>query len=171
MANTFELISSVTVGSGGAASITFSSIPATYTDLCLKVSARANAVSIFTNMKLNINGGGTSWTYRNILGSGSGSPSSSTATNSFIGDFNGNGSTASTFNNMEIYLPNYANTSYAKSFSVDNVIENNATTAYTELVAGLWNSTSAITSLSLVGFSSETILEHSTAYLYGVKNA
>jgi hypothetical protein len=36
MANTFELIASSTVGSGGAANIDFTSIPATYTDLCLK---------------------------------------------------------------------------------------------------------------------------------------
>jgi hypothetical protein len=36
MATTYEIIASVTVGSGGAANIEFTSIPATYTDLVLK---------------------------------------------------------------------------------------------------------------------------------------
>ena len=42
MATTYTLISSVTVGSGGAASIEFTSIPSTYTDLVLKLSARSS---------------------------------------------------------------------------------------------------------------------------------
>ena len=45
MATTYKAISTVTVGSGGAASITFSSIPATYTDLVLKISGRHDTSS------------------------------------------------------------------------------------------------------------------------------
>jgi len=41
MANTYTLIASSTVGSGGAATVSFSSITATYTDLCLLASVRA----------------------------------------------------------------------------------------------------------------------------------
>ena len=37
MANTYVAIATVTVGSGGAASIDFTSIPATYTDLVVKL--------------------------------------------------------------------------------------------------------------------------------------
>ena len=40
MANTFQLISSTTVGAGGASSIDFTSIPSTYTDLVIKWSGR-----------------------------------------------------------------------------------------------------------------------------------
>jgi hypothetical protein len=42
MATTYEIISSVTVGSGGAANIEFTSIPATYTDLYVLASIRSN---------------------------------------------------------------------------------------------------------------------------------
>jgi hypothetical protein len=42
MALTYTAIKTVTVGSGGAANIDFTSIPQTYTDLVLKVSARMN---------------------------------------------------------------------------------------------------------------------------------
>ena len=41
MAVTHNLISTITVGSGGAASIDFTSIPQTYTDLLVKISLRA----------------------------------------------------------------------------------------------------------------------------------
>jgi hypothetical protein len=42
MATTYEIIASVTVGSGGAANIEFTSIPATYTDLVVLFSARTD---------------------------------------------------------------------------------------------------------------------------------
>ena len=42
MADTYTLISSVTVGAGGASSIDFTSIPATYTDLLVKFSLRTD---------------------------------------------------------------------------------------------------------------------------------
>ena len=42
MANTYVKIATVTVGSGGAANMTFSSIVGTYTDLAIKISARSD---------------------------------------------------------------------------------------------------------------------------------
>jgi len=54
MATTYTLISSVTVGSGGAATMTFSSIPQTYTDLLVRVSARNTSTSgSGLNMRFN----------------------------------------------------------------------------------------------------------------------
>ena len=58
MANTYTLIASNTVGSGGAASISFSSIPSTYTDLLVKISTRDNTGS-FNDMLLTFNGSGS----------------------------------------------------------------------------------------------------------------
>jgi hypothetical protein len=52
------LISSVTVGSGGAADIEFTSIPATYTDLLVKISIR-NATSGATRVYVRFNGAST----------------------------------------------------------------------------------------------------------------
>jgi len=46
MPDTFVKIATVTVGSGGAATMAFSSIPSTYTDLCIKMSSRADADTV-----------------------------------------------------------------------------------------------------------------------------
>jgi hypothetical protein len=77
------------------------------------------------------------------------------------------GNTASTFSNIEIYIPNYAG-STNKSFSIDAVGENNATAAYAGLVAGLWSTSSAITAISIA--STTLFAEFSTATLYGISN-
>ena len=172
MANTYTLIASSTVGSGGAANIEFTSIPSTYTDLLVKISAREeSAANLYLRMRVN---GATSASYsiKNVRGTGSVADSYSETASTFAqsGMINPNSSTASTFGNYEIYVPNYANTSYNKSFSSDSVTENNATAAYALLTAILFSSTSAISSLT---FYAETgdLAEYSTAYLYGIKNS
>lgn len=169
MANTFELISSVTVGSGGAASIDFTSIPSTYTDLCLKLSVRGSDSAIYTGMMINLNGSSSGFTGKIIEGAGSGTPASGSPTTG-IGDPNGDTSTSNTFGNIEIYIPNYAG-STNKSISVDGVGENNATTAYAFLVATLWSNTAAINQVTILPSATKLWKEYSTAYLYGVKNA
>jgi hypothetical protein len=172
MANTFELISAVTVGSGGASSIDFTSIPSTYTDLCFKISGRTTgALSRSESIYLQFNGVTTSsYSYRYIQGSGSAASSSSGSTTFiYIGEQPQSPSTASTFGNADIYIPNYAG-STNKSLSVDNVQEDNQTQAYATLVAGLWSNTAAITYIKVYPTLSNWA-QYSTAYLYGVKNA
>jgi len=164
MPNTFELIASSTVGSGGAASIDFTSIPSTFTDLCLKVSARDGDSNWVLNMKFNNSDGST----RYLQGNGSAAESGTQGDMRFI--VNSNGSTANTFGNAEIYIPNYAG-STNKSFSIDAVSEANATTAFMRLIAGLWSNTAAINRITLSNIASGNIPQYSTAYLYGVKNA
>jgi hypothetical protein len=168
MANTFELIAAVTVGSGGAASIDFTSIPSTYTDLCVKVSSRSNRAGTTDNLFMKINGVTTNRSTRVLYGNGS-SASSFTET-VYIGELDASGNTSSTFSSHEVYVPNYAG-STNKSFSVDGVTEQNGTAAYATLLAGLWSSTAAITSLSFYSGYGTALVEYSTAYLYGVKNA
>ena len=165
MANTFELISAVTVGSGGASSIDFTSIASTFTDLCLKVSIRN--VNDTPSVYLRFNGTTTNHSDRWIYGSGSFADSTSNANIEML--LNLSSSTSNTFGNAEIYIPNYAG-STNKSVSIDAVSENNGTLAYAQLDAGLWSNTAAITSIKLQA-ASGNIAEFSTAYLYGVKNA
>ena len=172
MATTFTKIADYTVGSGGAASIDFSSIPATYTDLCIKASLRDTNAGSHIDGGLKFNDATTNYTWRRLLGAGSGTPSSATdATSPLIYGWihNGAGSTSSTFGNIEIYIPNYAG-SINKSVSIDAVDENNGTTAYADLTAGLWANTAAITKVSLIT-TGTLFAQYSTATLYGVKNA
>ena len=167
MANTYVKIATVTVGSGGAATMDFTSIPATYTDLVLKISGRISLAQIYGAFWLNINGLTTNRTYRYLEGSGA-AASSGSGTNTNISTGQGNSTTASTFANVEIYFPNYAG-STNKSFSVDSVGENNAATAYMDLYAALWSQTAAINQLTLLP-ESGTFQQYSTATLYGIKS-
>jgi len=167
MANTFVKIASVTVGSGGASSMDFTAIPATYTDLKVVVSGReATGTSLFFTMQ--INGSAANQATRELRGSGS-AASSGTNTIATI-DQNGSGTTASVFGSADIYIPNYASTTTYKSYSIDSASENNAAAAYMRLSAGLWSSNSAINQLTFYP-SSGNIAEYSTATLYGIKSS
>lgn len=168
MPNTFELIASSTVGAGGAASIEFTSIPNTYTDLQFVMSARSNRASNADPLTISLNSSTSGITFRTLYGNGSAAGSYTDAGDYFT-YINAASSTSSTFSTFQLYLPNYTS-SNNKSWSVDNAWENNATANGDFLVAGLQTITSAITSVkvsTVVG----TFVQYSTAYLYGVKNA
>jgi hypothetical protein len=167
MADTFVKIATVTVGSGGAATMAFNSIPDTYTDLVVKFSSRDGIIG-FPALNLSFNGSTTLSSGIRLTGNGSAAASSgipNSPTTGYGGTSGGN-DTASTFTNGEIYIPNYASSSN-KSYSVDNVGENNATAALAALVANLWSSSAAITSITLTA-GSVTFQQYSTATLYGI---
>ena len=166
MPNTFELIASSTVGSGGASSIDFTSIPSTYTDLVIKTTLRATTGGI-QGVRIKINTLTTNLSERQLEGTGS-AVSSSNSTAGYVVVGVGSTDTANTFSNCEIYFPNYAG-STNKSWSADYVSENNATAAYAGFTAGLWSQTAAINGISL--YATNPFAQYSTAYLYGVKNA
>ena len=174
MPDTFVKIASVTVGSGGASSMTFSSIPATYTDLLIKISARGTQASASHAFTLRFNSATTNYSSRELVGDGSSAGSSTRTTLGsalYIGNIDGNSATSSTFASTEIYIPNYAGSTY-KSLSVDATSENNATEAYATLLAGLWSNTAAITQIDLISFSGHgTLMQYSTATLYGIKSS
>ena len=171
MANTFTLISTITVGSGGAASIDFTSIPSTYTDLCLKVSGRSSAgPSGGTEFYTKFNANTSSYSSKLLFGAGSSTGSlSGSSTQYNLAIMCANGDTASTFGNAEFYIPNYAGSNY-KSVSVDSVNENNATAAYVYLTAGLWSNTAAINQITLTPYSGNFV-QYSSASLYGILKA
>ncbi len=171
MPDTFVKIASVTVGSGGASSIDFTSIPSTYTDLVVKISARYNDASVLGRFRFN-GDTGSNYSNRRLYGTGSSvaSNSDSAQTSSYVFGLNdASNYTANTFSNAEFYIPNYAGSSY-KSISIDAVSENNATEAYSTLQAGLWSNTAAITSIKIYQ-DSGLFVQYSTATLYGIKNS
>jgi hypothetical protein len=171
MANTYELIEAQTLTSN-TASVTFSSIPQTYTDLIIKISARDGDDN---QAFLKFNSSTTGYSAIRLQGTGASAQSatdSSTSQGVFAYSVNQNASrTANTFGNSEIYIPNYTG-STAKSFSSDGVEENNATTAYSKLFAGLLTATAAITSITLSSNTTSAIFyQYSSFYLYGIKNS
>ena len=170
MPNTYTLIASSTVGAGGASSIDFTSIPSTYTDLCLKVSSRDTYSAAFLDVFLQFSGITTSvYTYRRLTGDGSSAASSfGTDVKLPVAIHNGATSTSNTFTNWEIYIPNYTS-SNNKTVSVDMTAEQNATLSYTGLYAGIMANTSTVTSIKLL--CQTAFAQYSTAYLYGIKNS
>lgn len=166
MAKTYKLIEAKTL-STTTASITFTSIPGTYTDLSLFISARDNdggATGAFSTFEFN---GSIAPSGVYIFGNGS-AISSNTVHKAPLE--NGGGSTANTFSNSWTYMPNYANTSYNKSYSVDGVVDTNGSEGYQVLIAGLVATTSAITSIKVTP-GTGSFVQYSTFYLYGISNS
>ena len=170
MPNTYTLIASSTATGGSVANIEFTSIPATYTDLKVVFSARGTVSGNNVDTKLTFNSNTSNYTLRNVYGDGSTAASFSDSTTNYTGgEIPGTSITASTFGSVEIYIPNYTS-SNNKSFSTDVVVENNATTAFPWLHAGLWSNAAAITSVTLTP-ASGSFAQYSTARLYGIKNS
>lgn len=173
MPNTFTKIASVTVGSGGAASIDFTSIPSTYTDLCVKYSIRsAYSGGTISGVKLTFNNSATGYSYKQLYGfaGAAGSFGTGSATE-LVFNQDSASNTASTFASAEIYIPNYAS-SNNKSVSIDSVVEQNATSGYElDLFAGLWSNSAAITSIKVVDYNATNFVQYSTATLYGIKSS
>ena len=167
MATTYEAIATVTVGSGGAANIDFTSIPGTYTDLVVKLSLRQDS-SALNYAVMRFNNATTNFTYISIEGTGSAAASFNGSTGTY-GFPTPSSATASTFSNAEVYIPNYAGSSN-KSFSVDTVTENNGTAAYADLIAGLRSNTDVIDRITFYT-AGGSFVQYSTATLYGIKNS
>lgn len=161
-------IASVTVGAAGAASIDFNSIPGTMTDLMIVLSGRSNLPDYSGGQSVRMRFNGTTTTYTSRILYGNGSSAASYAPAGWAGQVTPSNYSASIFSNCTIYIPNYAGTT-VKSWSVDSVSENNATADYVEIIAGLWNGTAAITSISLtIESGSASFVQYSSATLYGV---
>jgi hypothetical protein len=159
------LISTVTVGSGGASAISFSSIPSIYTDLLFKVSGRSSNSSNAVDCRLTFNGVGTGYSERLLYGNGSSAASANRSDSAWIlvpaALF-----TANTFGSTDIYIPNYSGNTN-KSVSSDSVTENNGTSADIYLDAILWSNTAAITSLVLT-CTVGNFVQNSIGSLYGI---
>jgi len=173
MPSTYTLISS-NVLSSSAASVTFSSIPATFTDLVLRISSRSDNTIAASTIRLRFNGS-SSASYSETLLSGSGSAAVSARSSSATYMFNAgyfvddaNGATANTFGTTEIYIPSYT-VAQNKPLSGITAQEDNATAARITAEAGLWSNTAAITSIEI--FSNYNFLSTSSFYLYGIKNS
>jgi hypothetical protein len=168
MANTYVKIATVTVGGGGAANMEFTSIPSTYTDLIIKMSARANTTGP-NNFGVSLNNSTTGFNSKIVYGDGTSALSSSLAT-IYQGIVPGSGYTANTFGSADIYIPNYAG-STNKAYASDSTTENNATASYAVLSAALWSNTAAITSIKLDPGPSSSFIQYSTATLYGISKS
>jgi hypothetical protein len=155
-------VSEVTVGSGGATAIEFTSIPQTGKDLLLLTSMRDDfsGTNGFPEVLVNA----TDEDGSGIFLRGSGSAATSGTILALQIESCGSTATSNTFSNNSVYISNYTSASN-KSVSIDTVTENNATAARQQLIAGVLDVTDAITSLK-VNNGAANFVQYSTASLY-----
>jgi len=161
-----ELIETVELASS-ASSITFSSIPQTYTDLKILVSARSDASgSTGDVVTIELNSSSANFNWINLRGDGQNDFTSS-ASSGYTFYTSAGLATADTFGNGSIYISNYT-ASQNKSISTDGVSETNGTFGFQTLAATLWSNTAAITSVTLSPNAGTNFVTGSTASLYGI---
>lgn len=166
-ATAYESIATVTA-SGGETSLTFSSIPSTYTHLQLRFSALEAAGNNIT-MQFN-NDNANNYVYHYLVGTGSAAYAGSvTATNKVVieGQYNG---TVGTYPNVGIVdILDYTNTSKNKTVRSLSGGDNNSTTGEISLNSGLWLNTASISTIKVL--ASASFDAGSSFALYGIKGA
>lgn len=167
--SSYESIATVTVGSGGSSTITFSSIPATYTHLQIRglfgASSSGQAYSVNFNSDT-----GSNYSYHYLAGQGSSAFTGASTNRTFtlLTDTSGSGVTTSP-TAFIMDLLDYRSTSKAKTMKT--LIGNDANgSGQIYLVSGLWFATpAAITSINIDGLSGATFTQYSSFALYGCK--
>jgi hypothetical protein len=160
MATTYEPIATTTLGSAQS-SVTFSSISGSYTDLVLVGVGLSSASE---NICLRFNGD-TGTNYSKTVVDGNGTSASSARGSSqdkmILAAFN-----SSTQSNLITHIMNYSNSTTYKTV----LQRGNIASSLVRADVGLWRSTSAITSITLL-VASGTISTGTTFTLYGIKAA
>lgn len=169
------LIAHTEVGSGGASTISFTSIAGTYDDLWLLTSLRIDSAVTDTIPRVRFNSDtGSNYSRTTLVGSGSSASSGRLTSQDNLRALTtfGTSGTSSTFSNNVLYIPNYKNSSNYKAVIDNSAAENNSSTSYTlNMNAGLWRNIAAITSIVIDHPSGLNFAQYSTATLYGITKA
>ena len=160
---TYTPIATTTLGSA-AASYTFSSIPSTYTDLIVTVTAiNATGVSVLGIRFNSDSASNYSWT--RLYGDGT-SAVSDRSTSQIQGNIGATSNTTQTINIAQIM--NYANTTIYKTV----IARGNNAAGATSAIVSLWKATpAAINSLTVVDVNGYNFSVGSTFTLYGIASA
>jgi hypothetical protein len=164
---TYTLIEKSILGST-TASVTFSSIPSTYTDLKCVISARGASSQEAGDLIVSFNGSSSNFTFRRLF-TFQADVYTDSGSSSNLGQQPSNSQLASTFGNGEFYVLNYTS-SNSKSIITDSSVETNTASAFEFIGAALWSNSAAITSMTISG-NGGSWLADSSFYLYGIKNS
>lgn len=148
-------------------SITFSSIPQSYTDLIIKCSVRSNRSASEDGLGISLNSLSSGYLYKVMTGNGSSLSGLSTPYEQiWTTRVNASTNTSGVFTSVDVHLPNYTG-SNAKVYHLDSASENNSSEAHITASVILQSSTSAVTSL-IIQTINGSISPGSTFTLYGV---
>ena len=168
-AGDYESIATVTVGSGGAANVEFTSIPATYKHLQVRYFSRSTATEVTNALYVQVNGAtGNVYSYHTLSGNGTSASASGGGTVNVSYSLNAGASATSSVFGVGIFdLLDYENTNKYKTIRILSGIDNNGSGSV-GLFSGSYQNTSAVTSLKFFA-NSGNIAQYSHFALYGVK--
>jgi hypothetical protein len=150
-----------------ASSMTFSSIPSTYTHLQVRVSARSGASA--DDFRFQLNGDtGTNYSRHGLYGTGSTTASNGVAS-SGVGNLGVIDNTANVFSAAVIDILDYTNTNKYTTVRTLNGYDANGS-GYVFLASTAWMNTAAVTSITLFP-SGSSFQQYSSFALYGIKGA
>jgi hypothetical protein len=181
-ANSYESIATVTVGSGGSGTITFSSIPSTFEHLQIRAIAQTNRATYNTSgASYRINSDtGSNYAYH-LIQSDPASPSTavnagaSSSTN-ILGAISLSSSVATNvFGAFVMDILDYKNTNKYKTVRILSGADTNGAASgfagFMQFSSGLWQSTSAVSTLTFTPADGTQFNQYSTFALYGIKGA
>ena len=168
VAGDYESIATVTVGSGGSSSITFSSIPSTYQHLQLRGITKNSSTGTFAAMRFNSDTG-SNYSAHYLDGDGASvqvgaAPSYDRA---YFG-YAGTSSQTNIFGVSVIDILDYKDTNKFKTVRILTGVDVNGSGGVVEFSSSAWRSTSAINNINIF-FSSNNLAQYSSFALYGIK--
>jgi hypothetical protein len=167
MATTYSLISTTTVGSGGVGTITFSSIPATFTHLMFKGSTRCSSST--TQIDLSINGSTANMaSNKTIIGTIATNVTTSTSPSAglIIAGNNSSLSAANCFSTFTMTIARYT-AAVDKTISIQSSNPNTAASGELGWSSGIWTNSSIISSVTFTP-AAGNFAQYSMLSLYGI---
>ena len=177
----FDSIQTVTVGSGGQSTVSFTSIPATYTHLQIRFIARSDRASSTDAAILRVGSDSTSANYamHSVYGDGASAiafAETSAAPNAFTGWRlttipAASNTNTTTFGVGIVDILDYTNTNKKKvSRTLGGFDTNNTFAGQVELYSGVYLlNNNAISSLTLKPYAGTNFVQYSSFALYGIK--
>jgi hypothetical protein len=171
----YESIQTVTVGGGGSATVSFTSIPSTFKHLQVRYLAQTNRGTYGTDnilIRLNSDTAGN-YSVHSITGDGASvTAGAGTSTTQFSSQATGSGA-STTYGAGVMDLLEYANTNIYKTSRILSGADHNGTIAgYGGQIlfsSGGWRSTSAVTTIQFRPEFGSAFTQYSQFALYGIK--
>lgn len=167
----FDALATVTVPSGGVASVEFTGIPSQYKHLQLRISSRLNYANWWASTSMRFNGdSGNNYSYHDLLGEGaSAQAQNATSQNKmYIGWSAGTTTNANVFGSIIVDILDYTDTLKNKTVKSLTGVDGNGG-GIVSLESNAWYSTSVVNSISIIPNNGTTFQQYSTFTLYGVK--
>lgn len=164
--SSYDSIATVTVGSGGTSTVTFTSIPQTYTHLQLRVYTGTSTLNNSGAVYFNNDTTDANYGQHNVQGNGT-SAASGYNGGAWLINFSGN---STYFSSSVIDILDYTNTNKFTTSRALNGYDANGSGGV-DLVSTLWRNTAAISRIDIKTNSAATFVQYSSFALYGIKGA